>query len=343
MIDLRSDTITRPTDAMREAMARAEVGDDVYHDDPTVNRLERAVADVLGTEDAMYVPTGTMANEIAVRMHTQPGDVVIVESSAHIAAHELGGPALLSGVTLKGIDGAYGVMSAAQVRDAIPVPHPSLPSYLYEPHTLVCVENTHNESGGAVWSLDAVEAVTATARDAGAVSHLDGARLWNASAAAGVSVADYAASFDSVSVCFSKGLGAPVGSALAGSGGFIQEARRFKHLFGGGFRQAGIVAAGALFALEHHRDRLVDDHANARRFADGVAATTGADVDLGSVQTNMVYFDVDDPARVVDESRDAGVAMLVLGPRRIRAVFHLDVSDDDTAKAVDVVTRVIDG
>ena len=342
MIDLRSDTITRPTSAMRELMAHAEVGDDVYHDDPTVNRLEEAVAAVLGKDDAMYVPTGTMANEIAVRMHTSPGDVVVLERAAHIAAHELGGPALLSGVTLKGIPGEHGTFTGDQLRSAVPVPHPSLPSYLYEPHTLVCLENTHNLAGGAVWSLEAIADVVETASELGLAAHLDGARLWNASAATGVDVDDYAAPFDSVSVCFSKGLGAPVGSALAGDADFIAEARRFKHLFGGGMRQAGIVAAGALYALEHHRDRLAEDHLHARRFAEALAGTSGARVDLASVQSNMVYFDVEDPARVVDECADAGVAMLVLGEHTIRAVFHLDISSDDTTRAIDIVIRIVE-
>lgn len=343
MIDLRSDTITRPTADMRRVMAGAEVGDDVYHDDPTVNRLEETVAGILGKDDAMYTPTGTMANEVAVRMHTQPGDTVVLERSAHIAAHELGGPALLSGVSLKPITGEYGVFSGDDVRSAIPVPHPSLPGYLFDPHTLVCVENTHNDAGGSVWGLEEIHAVTAAAHERAAATHLDGARLWNASVATDVDVADYAAPFDSVSVCFSKGLGAPVGSALVGDREFIAEARRFKHLFGGGFRQAGILAAGALYALEHHRDRLGEDHANARRFAEAVADTEAASVDLASVQTNMVYFDVVDPGRIVDESLERGVAMLVMGEHRIRAVFHLDVSTDDTTSAIDIVTSVIDG
>lgn len=342
MIDLRSDTVTRPTSAMRDAMAHAEVGDDVYHDDPTVNRLEERVAEILGKGDAIYTPTGLMANEIAVRMHTHPGDVVVIERSAHIGVHELGGPAHLSGVTVKGIPGRYGVFSGDDLRAAVPVPHPSLPSYLYEPHPLVCVENTHNEAGGSVWDLEETRDVTTTARELGMSTHLDGARLWNASAASGIDVARYGAMFDSVTVCFSKGLGAPVGSALVGDSDFIAEARRFKHLFGGGMRQAGIIAAGALYALEHHRTRLADDHMNARRFAEGIAATDSATVDLDSVQTNMVFFDVDDPGRVVDDALAQGVAMLVLGERRIRAVFHLDVSADDTMRAVDIVAKVAD-
>jgi threonine aldolase len=343
MIDLRSDTITRPSAAMRRVMAEADVGDDVYHDDPTVNALEESVAALLGKDEAMYVPTGTMSNEIAVRAHTEPGDTIILEAGSHIASHELGGPAHHSGVTLKRITGHLGTFDAAAVRDAVPVPHPSLPAHLYEPHTLLCLENTHNEAGGTIWDLAQLEEVVTTGRELGLAAHLDGARLWNASAATGIRPAVYAEPFDSVSVCFSKGLGAPVGSALVGSHAFITRARRFKHLFGGGMRQAGLIAAGAHFALDNNRDRLVDDHANAKRFAEAIAGTSRASIDLDGVQTNIVYFDVSDPARVVDRSLADGVAMLVLGRTRVRAVFHLDVSTDDTEAAVAVVTAAIDG
>jgi threonine aldolase len=342
MIDLRSDTITKPSVAMRTAIADAVVGDDVYHDDPTVNRLESRVADLLGKQDAMFVPTGTMSNQIAVRMHTQPGDSVVLESSAHIGSHEMGGAAHHSGVTLKRIQGSLGVFTADDLRAQVPVPHPSLPRYLFEPHTLVCLENTHNEAGGTIWPLEAIEAVTTAARDLGMKSHLDGARLWNASVATAIEPARYAASFDTVSVCFSKGLGAPIGSALVGDADFIAEARRFKQMFGGGFRQAGLIAAGALYALEHNRHRLSDDHANATAFATTLAAVAGISVDLDSLQTNIVYFDVDDPATVVDACLGDGVAMLVLGPTRIRAVFHLDVSSTDTDTAADVVRRSVE-
>jgi threonine aldolase len=221
------------------------------------------------------------------------------------------------------------------------VPHPSLPSYLFEPHTLVCLENTHNEAGGTIWPLGDIEAITMAARDLGLATHLDGARLWNASAATGTDVAVYAQPFDSVSVCFSKGLGAPIGSALVGDAGFIAQARRFKQMFGGGFRQAGLLAAAALFALEHNRDRLTDDHENARRFALALSQHDSVMVDLASVQTNIVYFDVEDPARIVDACLEAGVAMLVLGPNRIRAVFHLDVSAKDTDAAIETVRELM--
>ena len=323
-------------------MANAVVGDDVYHDDPTVNELEETVAELLGKQEAMYVPTGTMSNQVSVRMHTQPGDTVVLESSAHIGSHEMGGAAHHSGVTLHRIPGERGIFSGDQLRAAVPVPHPSLPSYLYEPVTLVCVENTHNEAGGTLWSLDAIDDVTSVAQELDLASHLDGARLWNASAATGIPVADYAAPFDTVSVCFSKGLGAPVGSALVGTSEFIGEARRFKQMFGGGMRQSGIIAAGALYALRINRDRLVEDHANAQEFAQAIAHTRRGWIDLDTVQTNIVYFNVDDPDTVLETSLQGGVAMLKLGETLIRAVFHLDVTADDTTKAIDIVTASID-
>lgn len=327
---------------MRRAMAEAVVGDDVYHDDPTVNELEELVADLLGKDEAMYVPTGTMSNQVALRMHTQPGDTVVIEEDAHIGNHEMGGAAHHSGVTLHRIPGFQGTFTGDQLRKAVPEQHPSLPSYLYDPVTLVCLENTHNEAGGTVWDLGAMAEVAEAAEDLGLARHLDGARLWNASAASGVSLADYASHMDTVSVCFSKGLGAPVGSALVGPFDFISEARRFKQMFGGGMRQSGIIAAGALFAVTHNRDRLADDHAHARRFAEAIAETSAATVDLDSVHTNIVYFDVENPGMVVDECLARGVAMLKLSQTRIRAVFHLDVSEADTQEAIDIVTRVID-
>ncbi|MEN8239597.1 MAG: GntG family PLP-dependent aldolase [Actinomycetota bacterium] len=343
MIDLRSDTITQPSEGMRQAIAGARVGDDVYHDDPTVNALEAMVAGLLGKETAMFVPSGTMSNQIAVRMHTQPGDSIVLEASAHIGSHEMGGAAHHSGVTLGRIEGALGVFTPDDVLATVPVQHPSLPAYLYDPHTLLCVENTHNEAGGTIWSVEESQAVTSTARDLGMATHLDGARLWNASAATGTDIEHFAAPFDTVSVCFSKGLGAPVGSALVGDADFIADARRFKQMFGGGMRQSGLIAAGAIYALENNRERLADDHANARSFAEAVADVDGITVDLDAVQTNIVYLSVDDPGTVVDACLADGVAMLTLGATVIRAVFHLDVTAADASKAAatvrDVVTR----
>lgn len=337
MIDLRSDTITKPTTGMRNAIASAEVGDDVYHDDPSVNALEDAVADLLGMDDAMYVPTGTMSNQIAVRIHTEPGDSVILEENAHIGVHELGGAAHHSGVTLRRIPGRLGVFTADDVEALVPVPHPSLPSHLLDPHTLVCLENTHNAAGGTIWPLEQIREVTERASLLGLTRHLDGARLWNAAAATGVSLSDYAEPFDTVSVCFSKGLGAPVGSALVGDSASIARARRFKHMFGGGMRQAGLLAAGALYALNNNRDRLADDHTNARTFAEELATESGIEIDLDSVQTNIVYFRVEDAAGVVDASLRDGVAMLVNAPGEVRAVFSMEVDASDVDTAVKVV------
>jgi threonine aldolase len=343
MIDLRSDTITQPSAGMRNAIAHADVGDDVYHDDPTVNALESMVADLLGKQAAMYVPTGTMSNQVALRMHTQPGDSIVLEATAHIGSHEMGGAAHHSGVTLQRIEGTHGIFTSDDVRATVPVPHPSLPAYLYEPYSLLCVENTHNEAGGTIWGLDEAEEVASTARELGMATHLDGARLWNASAATGIGLDQYAEPFDTVSVCFSKGLGAPVGSALVGDDDFIAEARRFKQMFGGGMRQSGIIAAGAIYALENNRVRLEDDHANARAFAEAIAEIDDVTIDLSAVQTNIVYFHVTDPGLVVDACLERGTAMLTLGPTVIRAVFHLGVTESDALAAADTVRSVLSG
>lgn len=337
MIDLRSDTVTKPCPEMRRVIAEAVVGDDVYHDDPTVNELERRVAELLGTEDAVFVPTGTMSNQIALRVHTEPGDTVIVHADAHIRRHELGGAAHNSGVTLAPLDGPYGTFTAEQLAAAIPNPHPALPGHLYDPVTLLCLENTHNDAGGAVWDIEELRDVLDTASSLGLRTHLDGARLWNATAATGIDPADYASGFDTVNVCFSKGLGAPVGSSLAGSAEHVERARRFKQIFGGGFRQAGMLAAGALFGLDHNRDRLQDDHANARSFAESVNEADEIEVDLGSVQTNLVYFQTPDAGALVDACLADGVSMLALGPTTVRAVFHLGVSAAQTTQAAEVV------
>ena len=292
MIDLRSDTVTRPGPAMREAMANAEVGDDVYGDDPTVKRLEARAAELLGKEDAVYMPTGSMTNQVAIRSHTESGDLVLMDAASHVVRSEGGGPAALSGVTAQRIAGDRGVFTAAQVEDALATPHAGSPTTLAPPATLLCVENTHNGGGGSIWPLGTLDEVTAAGRRAGLRLHLDGARVWNASAATGVPPARYARDFDSVSVCFSKALGAPVGSALCGSAAFVQRARRFKQLFGGGFRQAGVIAAGALYALEHHRDDLAEDHAKAGFLADVLVGVAGVELVREHIETNIVRFAV---------------------------------------------------
>ena len=343
MIDLRSDTVTRPTEAMRAAIAFAPVGDDVYGDDPTVVRLEETVAGILGMEAAVYMPTGTMTNQVAVRAHTEPGDAVFVGPDAHIWLGEAGAPAPISGVVVRPLAGERGVFDAETLCAANPEPDAHTPRSLSAPARLVCLENTHNGAGGTIWPLDTQRAVLEAASDLGLATHLDGARLWHASAATGVSETEYAAGFDSVSVCFSKGLGAPMGSALAGRGDFIARARRFKQLYGGGFRQAGLMAAGALYALEHHRERLVDDHRRARVLAEGIADLPGIELDLEGIQTNIVRFrSTALSARdLVGRCRERGVAFLAYNRRDLRAVTHLDVADADIERAVGVIGEVL--
>jgi threonine aldolase len=343
MIDLRSDTVTRPSQEMRSVMASAPVGDDVLGDDPTVIRLEERVAELLGKEAAVYVPSGTMANQIALRVHTRHGDRVVMDVESHIRVHESGAPAALAGVTIVPVQGVHGVFTPAQVVDAAPGPSPEFPPGLFDPTTLVTMENTHNEAGGTVWALESMRSVSEVAIDLGLAVHLDGARLWNATAASGISLDQYADTAATVNVCFSKGLGAPVGSALAGPRDVIDRGRWFKKMYGGGFRQAGIIAAGALYALEHNRERLADDHVNARRFAEAASDLDGLTVDLESVQTNIVFVDVGDASRFAERLRAAGVDTLALAPTRFRAVFHLDVSDADTTRAIDVLRVVASG
>src|SRR5580692_3097691 len=261
-IDLRSDTVTRPTPGMRDAMATAEVGDDVFHEDPTVNKLEAHVASVLGKEAALFVPSGTMSNQIAVKAHTQPGDELICEANCHIYNYEAGGPAVLSGVMCRPVEGDYGILDVSQLEDKIRPVNDHLVRTRF-----VCLENTHNRCGGRIYPFEKIQAISAWTHTNGLILHLDGARLWNAVIATGIAAKTWAAEFDSVSVCFSKGLGAPVGSALAGTQEFIAKARRVRKLFGGGMRQAGVLAAAALYALEHHVDRLAEDHHNAQTIA----------------------------------------------------------------------------
>ena len=284
-IDLRSDTITKPTPAMREAMAAAEVGDDVFGEDPTVRKLETETAALLGKEEALFTVSGTMANQLAIRSHTEPGDEILVEANAHLYYYEGGGPAALSGVSCRCLQGERGVFNGTEVESAL---RPSDPHF---PRTrLVCIENTHNRGGGKIWPLGQIEDVADVARRHGLQLHLDGARLWNAAVATGIAERQWAAPFDTVSVCFSKGLGAPVGSALAGSKALLARARRFRKMFGGGMRQAGIIAAGALFALQNHRARLAEDHANAKALAEGISRCKGFEIAPGEVETNMVRF-----------------------------------------------------
>ncbi|RZM74753.1 threonine aldolase family protein [Leptolyngbya iicbica] len=339
MIDLRSDTVTQPTPAMRQVIADAPVGDDVLGDDPTVNELEETVAELLGKEAAVYMPSGTMTNQVALRIHTEPGDEIILESQAHIYFYEAGGPAALSGVMCKLITGDRGIFTAADLQAAL------RPWNEHYPRTkLVCLENTHNRGGGSIFPLSEIRAIAQVCQANNLRLHLDGARFWNACIATGITEAEYANPFDTVSVCFSKGLGAPVGSALVGSKELMQRARRFRKMFGGGMRQAGIIAAGALYALKHQRDRLTDDHAHAQRLAQGLQAIDGISVDLDTVVTNLVYFHTPPtlPATVLaNELAAVGVGVLPTAAHTLRAVTNLMVDQADIDTALEQIAAVM--
>lgn len=332
MFDLRSDTVTVPCSAMRSAMAQAEVGDDVYREDPTVRLLEERTAAAVGTEAALFVPSGTMANQVALLCHCRPGDEILVGRDAHCREYESGAAAAWSGAQFVGV-GESGLFTAADLERAIRVP-----AY-YQPRSrLVVVENTHNMSGGRVFPRSQVEEILRVARDRGLATHLDGARLWNAAVATGQSEQDLAAGFDTVTVCFSKGLGAPVGSAICSSASIIRRALRFRKMLGGGMRQAGIIAAGALYALEHNRSRLVEDHRAAAQLAAELRQVEG--VSLGTVETNIVSVELSFPAnRFVDQARTRGVLMGATGERRVRLVTHRDVVGPRFAEVVTAVVR----
>jgi threonine aldolase len=331
MIDLRSDTVTKPTPAMRRAMAEAEVGDDVFGEDPTVGELERVTAELLATEAAMFVPSATMANQLAVRLYTVPGDEVILEAGAHIFNSEAGAAAALSGVMCRTISGRRGIFTAADVTAVV-----RREDVHHARSRLVCVENTHNVGGGSVWPVERLAEVAAAARTHGLSVHMDGARLWNAAAASGLAEREFARHCDSVTVCFSKGLGAPVGAALAGPAEFITRGRRFRKQFGGGMRQAGIIAAGALYAIRHHRARLAEDHANARLLAEGLAAIEGIESECAApVETNIVRFRTPgrDAGAFCKSLHGRGIRVIPVGPETIRAVTHLMISGQDVRAA----------
>ena len=332
--DLRSDTLTKPTAAMRAAMAAAEVGDDVYGEDPTVRALEERVAALLGKESALFVPSGTMGNQIGLLVHTRPGDEVIIGEGSHCAFYESGAASAWAGVQFA-VAGQGGLFTAEEFLDVVKPPLDHFPRT-----RLVVVENTHNRAGGRVFPQAEVERIATAARAAGFGLHLDGARIWNASVATGVEVAALAAPFDTLSVCFSKGLGAPVGSAFVGSRDHVLQARRFRKMLGGGMRQAGILAAGALFALDQHRARLADDHAAARAFADALQGVEG--LELAPADTNIVLLTTRLPAAdVARRAAERGVLMNPTGKHQLRAVTHLDVSRAEVEDAARVLRQLL--
>jgi threonine aldolase len=337
MVNLWSDTQTRPSPEMRRAMAEAEVGDEQRGLDPTVRRLEERVAELLGHEAGLFLPSGTMCNQIAIRLHVRPGEAMILHRTAHPIIAESGGPAAHAGATIHALDGDGGLFSGDDVAAAVSVPGDRYPAR----SALVCVEQTTNMGGGRVWPLERVEGVLGAARAAGLRAHLDGARLFNAVVASGVSARDWASGFDTAWVDFTKGLGAPVGACLAGSAALVEEAWRLKQMMGGALRQAGIVAAAGLYALDHNVDRLAEDHEHARVLAEGLAELPGASLDPAKVETNIVIFEVDDARARMAELAEAGVEVTAIGPRRLRAVTHLDVDGDDIARALEAFRQVL--
>lgn len=338
-LDFRSDTVTRPTPGMKEAMANAEVGDDVFGDDPSVHRLERRLAEILGKEASLFVPSGTMSNQIGIRVHCRPGDEILCEAGCHLFNNEQGGYAQLSGVAVRPVPGTCGVMELDQLVD---LPHPDDPHLVRT--RLVCLENTHNRGGGRILPYENVEAICAWAHQNGLATHLDGARLFNAVVGTGIEASRWAQHFDTVNVCFSKGLGAPIGSALAGSRDLIAEAVRHRKVLGGGMRQAGFLAAAALYALERHVDRLAEDHANAQRLADGIRGIDPLRLEPETFDTNIVYYHVDPTWGTAQEwvaaLKERGLWMVAPQRTVVRAVTHLDVDPDDVDQAIVIMKAV---
>jgi threonine aldolase len=341
MIDLRSDTLSQPSPGMRKAMADAVVGDEQKREDPTVITLEERVAELLGQQEAVYLPTATMANQIALRILTTPGDEVVAEAMAHVFLYELGGPAVHSGLAMKALDTEDGIFTPEQLREAVKPPG----DLHAAPTRLVCLENTHNGGGGRIWPLDRVRAVVEEARRHELRAHLDGARLMNAAVASGTKAAEYGREFDTVTLCLSKGLGCPLGALIAGSRELMAKARRMKHLFGGAMRQAGIVAAAGLYALDHNVERLADDHANARRLAEGLAEA-GLPVDIEQVETNFVLLDAGRLGLGADEAvarlRAEDVLLSYATKRNVlRAVTHLDITREAVEEAIERFPRAL--
>lgn len=339
MIDLRSDTVTKPTPAMREAMARAEVGDDVYGEDPTVNRLQERAAVLLGKEAALFIPSGTMGNQIAVNVHTRPGDEVILEADSHIFNYEMGMMAAFSGALARPITAERGVLPLEEVAAAI------RPRIYYLSRTgLICLENTHNRKSGAIYPLEAARELLEFAHSKGISMHLDGARVFNAAVASGLPAKELAKGFDSVMFCLSKGLGAPVGSMLVGPKAFIEEAHRVRKMLGGGMRQVGVLAAAGLYALENHIERLVEDHEHARLIHDNLKEFEPELLELEPVETNILIFSLKRMAaeELAARLRERGILIHAIGPQQVRLVTHLDVRREDVLKAIKAFEEVLD-
>ena len=338
-IDLRSDTVTQPTQAMRVAIGNAEMGDDVLGDDTTVQALQQQLANILGKEDALFVPSGTMSNSIAIRAQTQPGDEIITETNSHIYIYEGGGYAALSGCSVALVKGTHGIMDAGNVAKAIRKSEGSLSHF---PNgKLVCVENTSNRGGGTCYPQETLDEIAKVAHDNDCNAHMDGARLFNAVISTGVDAARMVRDYDSISICLSKGLGAPVGSVLVGSSELIARAHRWRKMFGGGMRQAGLIAAGGLYAINNHIQRLADDHLRARRLAEAVSVMDGFTVDIDTIETNMVYVKgLIAGQDIVDQLAVHGVDVLTVGQNMIRAVTHLHITDEDIEQAIAVFEKL---
>lgn len=340
IVDLRSDTLTKPTPEMRRAMAEAEVGDDVFGEDPTVARLEAMAAERLGKEAGLFVVSGTMGNQVSLMAHTQRGDEIILDENSHIFNYEVASPAVLSAVQARTLLGRYGILEPDDVRKAIRPPNIHHPK-----DTLICLESTHNRGGGSIYPLETLKAIRRVATEHGLAVHLDGARLFNAAVAAGIPARDMAAQADSVTFCLSKGLSAPVGSVITGSGAFIDRARRARKMLGGGMRQAGIIAAAGIVALETMVDRLQEDHANARILAEGLETLPGIEIDLSTVQTNIVIFtvnrkDLDAPGLAL-KLGEQGIRCFAVSPERIRMVTHKDVDRAGILRALEVLKSIL--
>ena len=337
-IDLRSDTVTKPSLKMREAIYNAEVGDDVFGEDPTVRKLQDKCSELSGKENALYVTTGCLGNQLAIKGHTKQGDEVICESEAHIFHYETAAPSIISNVQLHTVSGINGVMNPDDIKTAV-----RTSEYYFPGTTLICLENTHNRAGGTIQPIENIKEIFAFAKENGLKLHIDGARIFNASVATGISLKEYASYCDSISFCFSKGLGAPVGSVLCGDSEFIKTAHKWRKILGGGMRQSGIIAAAALYALDNNVIRLKDDHEKARYFADEISKLDGINIDLENVQTNIVVFSYNKKTKseVISILENKGVRVSSGSYEKIRAVFHLDVSFDEVKETVNIIKEVL--